>query len=74
MGGGTPWPHVRGWLVTETIGGYLFDKHSVVGISDDLLDIIPRRDQYVRPFLIYQGTLEEFERPSVDDRILKLKS
>lgn len=54
--------HVRGWLVTETFGGYLFDKHSVVGIGDDLLDITPRRDQYVRPFLIYQGTLEEFER------------
>ena len=55
--------HVRGWLVTETIGGYVFDKHSVVGIGDDLLDITPRRVQFVCPFLIYQGTREEFERP-----------
>lgn len=49
-------------LVTETTGGYVFDKHSVVRIGDDLLDITPRRDQFVRPFLVFQGTQEEFER------------
>src|SRR5215831_5595081 len=48
--------HVRGWLVTETTGGYVFDKHSVVGIGNDLLDVTPRRDQYARRFLLFAGT------------------
>ena len=55
--------HVRGWLVTETFGGFVFDKHSVLGIGEALLDITPRSDQFVCPFLLYQGTPEEFERP-----------
>jgi hypothetical protein len=55
--------HVRGWLVTESVGGYIFDKHSVVGIGASLLDITPRRDQIVRQFLPYAGTAEEFEHP-----------
>ena len=53
--------HVRGWLVTESTDGCIFDKHSVVGIGADLLDITPRSDQFVRRFLPYEGTPEEFE-------------
>jgi hypothetical protein len=53
--------HVRGWLVTESFGGYIFDKHSVVGIGATLLDITPRSDQFTRRFLLYEGTPEEFE-------------
>ncbi len=41
------------WLVTETDGGYVFDKHSVVGIGEVLLDITPRSDQFERRFLPY---------------------
>jgi hypothetical protein len=54
--------HVQGWLVTESCGGYIFDKHSVVGIGATLLDITPRSDQFVRQFLLYEGAPEEFER------------
>src|SRR6266567_2130748 len=53
--------HVRGWLVTESCGGYIFDKHSVVGVGAALLDITPRSDQFVRRFLLFEGTPEEFE-------------
>lgn len=54
--------HVRGWLVAQTCGGYVFDKHSVVGIGAELLDITPRSDRFVLPFLPHEGTSEEFER------------
>jgi hypothetical protein len=54
--------HVRGWLVTETYGGYIFDKHSVVGIGATLLDITPRSDRFVRRFLLHEDTPEEFDR------------
>jgi hypothetical protein len=59
--------HVRGWLVTESCGGYIFDKHSVVGIGAALLDITPRSDHFGRRFLLYEGTPEEFQflRPQV---------
>jgi hypothetical protein len=53
--------HVRGWLVTESCGGYIFDGHSVVGIGAVLLDITPRSDEFVRRFLPHEGTPEEFE-------------
>ncbi len=52
----------RGWLVTTTEGGALFDKHSVVDRGPlGLLDITPLRDRSQSEFLAYEGTQEEFD-------------
>lgn len=53
--------HIRGWLVTESLGGYVPDKHSVVGIGRVLLEIAPRLDRVARQFPPHEGTLEELD-------------
>jgi hypothetical protein len=53
--------HIRGWLVTESLGGYVLDKHSVVGIGGVLLEITPHLHRVVRQFLPHEGTLEELD-------------
>jgi hypothetical protein len=64
--------HIRGWLVTESFGGYIFDKHSVVETGSGLLDITPRSDQFVRRFLLHEGTVEGFE--SLPPQIIEISN
>lgn len=52
---------VRGWLVISQVGGFLLDKHSVVGTCGGLLDITRTPDQPGFSFLPHLGEDTEFD-------------
>jgi len=53
---------IKGWLVTGTVHGAVFDKHSVINRGQTgLLDITPLPDRAYSTFLIYEGSQEEYD-------------
>ncbi len=53
---------IRGWLVTDTVHGGIFDKHSVINRGQTgLLDVTPLPDRAYTTFLIHEGSQEEYD-------------
>ena len=49
----------RGWLIS---GDVVLDKHSVVHIGGELIEVTPMPDDAHRTFLPHDGTEDEFIR------------
>jgi hypothetical protein len=52
---------VRGWLIS---GDSVLDKHSLIKIGDELVEITPTPDNARLTFLPHDGTEDEFIRLS----------
>lgn len=50
---------VRGWLIS---GDHILDKHSLIKIGEELVEITPMPDDARPTFLLHDGTEDEFNR------------